>query len=268
MGPDVSVMDGFQFTVDHKEFKSMKKTYKVRTLMNTLIRYAQDAEEGSNEVAAEEKSEIDQLQGLIKKVAPLMQQIADLPTVMAKTEMEEESEEAPESDPLAQAAKDAEEEDKNKDDEEKEKEAKDCAAKDAEEKGTAKSPEVKKQDKEAGMDAKEIAAQVTKEVLAMLAGKSPVAAMDAKEIMVQVGQRDKLAKQLSNYVGTFDASEMTLEEVSLYGVKKLGLPIIAGQSQAVLAGYLKDRPLPKPLTGMDKKEGGSFIDRHLENKEK
>lgn len=227
----------------------MKKTNKIRSVLNTLIRYARDAEEGTNEMEAEEKSEIDQLQALIKKVAPLMQQIADLPTVMAKTEMEEEGTEAPEEDPLALAAKDSEEEEKKKKEEEEAKAAKDT-----------KNPAPEDGKEKTGMDAKEVQAAIAE----ALKGHG----MDAKDIMILVGKRDKLASQLSNFVGTFDASEMSLDDVAAYGVKKLGLPSIAGQDHAVLAGYLKDRQAPKAVVfGMDKKEGGSFIDSYLEHKE-
>ena len=268
MGPDVSVLDGLTFTVDNKEFKQMKKTYKVRTLMNTLIRYAKDAEEDGN-VEETEKGEIEQLKTLIGQISPLMQSLSELPTVMAKTEMEEEGEEGPDEDPLALAAKDAEEDEKKKEEEEKAK-----AAKDAEEKGTSKSGEVKKNDKETGMDAQEktiarIVGDTMRKLAPDLFKEDRKPAMDAKELFKEVAKRDKLATDLSWHVGTFDHSEMTHEEVAQYGVKKLGLSAPAGQEVNFLSGYLHNRPAPRPVaTGMDSKSGESFLDKQLaENSE-
>jgi hypothetical protein len=257
MGPDVSVLDGLIFTIDQKEFKSMKKTYKVRTLMNTLIRYAKDAEENPPEEATE-KGEIDQLKKLIGQISPLMQSLSELPTIMAKTEMEEEGEEGPEDDPLALAAKDAEEDEADK--KKKEDDAK--AAKDAEELAA------KEKDKDkTGMDSKETIAKIVGETMKKLAPQlfeKQKPAMDAKEIMVEVSKRNKLADTLSWHVGTFDHAEMTHEEVARYGVKKLGLNAPAGQEINFLSGYLHNRPAPKPVAmGMDSKTGESFLDKQL-----
>ena len=263
MGPDVSVMDSVQFTIDSKEFKPMKKTNKIRKVMNALIRYAHDAEEKATE--PEEKSEMAQLQDLLKKVTPLMQQISQLNSVMASPQLADEpdGDEGQGPDPLEVAAKDAEEE-KKKEDEAK-------AAKDAEEeklKGKEKDPEKKEgseKGKGSGMDAKEIEKIVDDAVKAALSRH----AMDEKDMLVKVGQRDRLAQDLSWHIGTFDHAEMTHQEVAEYGVKKLGIPAPKGHEAAVLAGYLIAKKAPKPAaTGMDKKEGASFIDKHLENKEK
>ena len=106
MGPDVSVMDGFRFVIDSAEMKFMKKTNQVRRVMNTLIRYGQDAEENP-EASEEEKGELETLKGLIGQAAPLMEQLAALPTIMAKTQLEDEpanDEEDPDNDALANAA--------------------------------------------------------------------------------------------------------------------------------------------------------------------
>ncbi len=62
-------------------------------------------------------------------------------------------------------------------------------------------------------------------------------------------QRDTLAAKLSNFVGAFDASEMTATEVAEYGVKKLGLKCTSGSEAAVLEGYLHNRPAPTDEVG-------------------
>ena len=146
MGPDVAVLDELQFTIDGKEFKTMKKIPKIRAAMNNLITYVQDADEKAEKSGtSEEKSEIAQLQELLKKVAPLIKQLAETHSVMTGPETEEGQEpKAGSADPLDKVAKDAEEE--------KEKEgkvAKDAKdAKDAEEaaKAAKDAEEAKKDD--------------------------------------------------------------------------------------------------------------------------
>lgn len=64
-----------------------------------------------------------------------------------------------------------------------------------------------------------------------------------KSIMREAARRDELANQLSNFVGTFDHSEMTRQEVAAYGVNKLGIKCDKGQEIAALAGYLHQRPV-------------------------
>lgn len=258
MGPDVSVLDGLNFTIDHKEFRAMKKTYKVRSIMNALIRYAKDAEE-TPPTEEKEKGEVEQLQGLIKKISPLMEQLSDLPTIMAKTEMEEETEEDPISDPLALAAKDAEDEAKKEEDAAK-------AAKDAEEAEAKKDDDEKKGE---GMDAKEIKRLIADGIAAAFGAQKPAPVMDAKEVMKEIAKASALASDLSKHVGTFDHSEMSLADVGKYGVDKLGIKNVPAGSEALfLSAYLLDRPVPKASTGFDKKEGElSFVDRHLAGKE-
>ncbi len=249
MGPDVAVLDEFQFTIDGKEFKIMKKVPKIRAAINKLITYAHDAEEKAN--TPEEKSEIAQLQDLLKKVAPLIKQLAETHSVMSGPETEEDP--ATGDDPLDEVARDAEEENKKEDE--------DKAAKDAEE-------DKKDDDKKgAGMDAKEIKKLVADAVAAALTVKPH--AIDAKELMVQVGQRDKLANQLSHFIGTFDASEMSLAEVETYGCAKLGLKPAKGQEGAFVAGYLANRPIPRPAAvghAMDAKDGKNWLAEYTDGK--
>lgn len=81
--------------------------------------------------------------------------------------------------------------------------------------------------------------------------------MDVKEIMREVAQRDALAGELSHFIGTFDAREMTLAEVGKYGADKLGISGSGNDTLAVKM-YLKDRQRPSTGTtfGMDSAAGG------------
>lgn len=253
MGPSVGVMDGFRFTIDSAEFRPMKKTNQIRRMMNSIIKYAQDAEENPD-LEEQEKGEIDTLKGLISQAAPLMDQLASLPTIMAKTQMEEEAaedEDDPDADLLKKAAE-AQDEDGD-DDKNKGKEGED----DDPEKN--KAPD--KKGDSAGMDAKEIRKLIVDTVKACLPKpQAPAHAMDAKEMMVQIGRRDVLAKQLTPFIGAFDAAEMTEAEVAKYGLGKLGITAAPGSELATIAGYLHNRQPAQPLTSsMDKKEGGSWL---------
>ena len=253
MGPEVAVMDGFRFTIDSAEFKPMKKTNQIRRVMNSLIKYAQDAEENPD-IEEQEKGEIDTLKGLISQAAPLMDQLAGLPTIMAKTQMEEEAaedEDDPDADLLKKAA---EAQDEDDDDGEKDKA------------GDNPDDGKKKDDKKgdsAGMDAKELKRLIVATVKECLPKpQAPAATMDAKEMMVQIGKRDVLAKQLTPFIGAFDASEMTVDEVAAYGLGKLGLPATKGAEIPTLTGFLHNRQPATPLStsSMDKKEGSSWLD--------
>jgi hypothetical protein len=258
MGPEVSVMDAkdsFTFTIDEKEFKIMKKVPLIRKAINQVLTYAMDAEEKAE--TPEQKSEIADLMALLKKAAPLIKQISEMSSVGAAPALNaEENGDAGASDPLEVASKDAEEETKK---EEALKASEEKAVKDAEE---AKRKEEDK--KGSGMDAKEVKALIADGIAQALGKQSH--GMDAKELLVQVGQRDKLASQLSNFIGTFDASEMTLPEVEAYGCTKLGMKAPKGQEGATIAGYLHGRTVPKAVTGhgMDSTDGKpNFVERHL-----
>jgi hypothetical protein len=253
MGPEVAVMDGFRFTIDSSEFKQMKKTNQIRKMMNRLIQFAQDAEENP-ELEEQEKGEIETLKTLVGQAAPLMDQLAALPTIMAKTQMEEEAaeDEDPDNDLLKKAAEDAYDEDE---DEGKKKEGED------EDEGDPDDDKNKKGG-ESGMDAKELKkeigglrAEIDKLKASIKPATSPT--MDAKELMVQISQRDILAKQLTPFIGTFDAAEMTLADVAKYGCEKLKLKAPAGTELAMLSGFLHNRQPAQPLKafGQDKKEG-------------
>lgn len=123
------------------------------------------------------------------------------------------------------------------DEEEKEKEGE--SGLDEEEK------EEKKDDKKEGMDA---------------------AAMDAKlesfkkSFLRESSEKDALAKKLSVHLGTFDASEKTLQEVAEYGVAKLGLSCPKGSERIALDGFLhnRDANAAKFVVDAAEKKGGKL----------
>lgn len=100
------------------------------------------------------------------------------------------------------------------------------------------------------------------------------AAMDAatieRNVIASIQKRDKLAKAISEHVGTFDASDKTLAEVVAYGCDKLGVTADAGQEYAALSGFLQAKPATLPaatVSGMDAKStpaAGNFVTRHLQ----
>ncbi len=247
MGPDVAVLDGFTFTIDSKEIHQMRKTNQLRIAMGKVIALGDKDPE---------------IKKLVQQLAPGLNALASLRSVMDAEELKAEEKEDKEDDDLAKAAKDAEE--KEKEDEEKKKKA---AEDEAEEKrkaddvkGGEKANREERKERE-GMDAKEVQRIVDAAVARALSSVSH--GMDAKEMMVQVGQRDKLAEQLSHFIGTFDASEMTHSEVASYGLSKLGIAAPKGAELATLTGYLHGRKPSKPVAAMDSKESPSFLQTYL-----
>lgn len=89
--------------------------------------------------------------------------------------------------------------------------------------------------------------------------KKESSAMDAapaptlRDFMAQIAARDKLARSLSEHVGTFDHSLMTEADVAAYGVQKLGITAPKGAEVATLAGFLAGAVAPRkqPVSGMD-----------------
>lgn len=89
-----------------------------------------------------------------------------------------------------------------------------------------------------------------------------------KDVIREVARRDQLVKRLSPVVGTFDAADMTTDEVAKYGVKKLGIAAPKGQEMAYLDGYLKgvaSAPKAKVLqgTGLDSADENSPISKYI-----
>lgn len=60
-----------------------------------------------------------------------------------------------------------------------------------------------------------------------------------KEIIKEFAKKEKLAKEVEDTLGTFDHSEMTLQEVAEYACDKLELGAEKGQEVSTLKGFLK-----------------------------
>lgn len=81
--------------------------------------------------------------------------------------------------------------------------------------------------------------------------KAKVASMDTAKLMRELSARDKLANRLSHFVGTFDASAMTLAGVAQYGVKRLGIKAPRGFEAVALDAWMQGRQLEKPVVAAD-----------------
>ena len=74
--------------------------------------------------------------------------------------------------------------------------------------------------------------------------KNRVASLEArgtKEFLADIATRDKLVRDVTPVVGTFDHAEMSAADVAKYALDKLEIKAEAGQEKAVLAGYLAGR---------------------------
>lgn len=91
-------------------------------------------------------------------------------------------------------------------------------------------------------------------------------APDTKTIMAEIKNRDALAKQVAEVVGTFDHSEMTEADVAKYALDKLEIKADAGMEKAVVTAFLKGKKsVPAGATfGMDAApKKGSLLDKTL-----
>lgn len=95
-----------------------------------------------------------------------------------------------------------------------------------------------------------------------------------KEIIKEFAKKEKLAKEVEDALGTFDHSEMTLQEVAEYACDKLELGAEKGQEVSALKGYLKAIEKQKVVVKM-KAEDSDFnvvedksFDDYLKNAKK
>ena len=149
----------------------------------------------------------------------------------------DEGEEAKKDDDKPTEAKDEEEpKDKASDEEEKKTEDK-CGTKDSEEEGEKKSEdeEEPKEEEKKAEDADDVIALLRKEIAELKEAQDEL----PKALREDMKAASDLAKSLSKYVGTFDSSDMTSDEVAKYGCEKLGIEIAKGYEKAALAGFFK-----------------------------
>lgn len=193
------------------------------------------------EIKQEENTMTLTLDEAVKELATLKAANAKLQTAMDAMEDEKKEKEA----------KDAEEE-------KKEKEAKDAEEKEKADK-EAKDAECDK-DKMKGMDAK---------IVAMDAQIETLKKNGIKALRTEISKTNQLAAQLQGFVGTFDHSEMTLDEVAAYGVDKLKIRCDKGNERIALDAWLQGRGEVKAGSGnviaLDAKPSKGFDD-YLSNK--
>jgi hypothetical protein len=159
-------------------------------------------------------------------------------------------------------AKDAEEEKTKKECEDAA--AKDKAAKDAEEKEKeekkaedkkAKDEDEEKKEEKESMDAAEL-----KRVSAELSSlKNSV----HKTVLSEISRRDALAAQLSQHIGTFDHADKTLDEVTEYGISKLGIACPKGHEETALNAYFAGKKASPVGFALDSRKKSGEIDAYI-----
>lgn len=96
---------------------------------------------------------------------------------------------------------------------------------------------------------------LTKEVAA-LKKRPAVQAMDTGALLKEVGARDALASRVSNFVGTFDHSMMTVDGVCKYALDKIGIKAPKGQERIALDSWLHGRkPAHQEIITQDTSSG-------------
>jgi len=91
-------------------------------------------------------------------------------------------------------------------------------------------------------------------------------AMDSKtlkHVMTQISARDSLAKRLSSHIGTFDHATKTMDEVAVYGAKKLGLRCADDVARHVVEGYLFGAKQQSVIVAQDNRIASTSIDSYL-----
>ena len=123
------------------------------------------------------------------------------------------------------------------------------------------------------MDMKDNEMKIKDEEMRMKTGemKKPGSGMDAKVLYRQFAKEakesDSLAKRLSYHIGTFDHAEMTVDEVAVYGLKKLNIKSPKGQELSTVEGFLvgaKTAATVRSNIGMDTNVKSSQIDAYLQ----
>ncbi len=89
-----------------------------------------------------------------------------------------------------------------------------------------------------------------------------------KTLLVTVGKRDALALKLSDHVGVFDHSEMTLEDVAAYGIDKLEIECDEGQALSTLNGFLAGSKKTASVAVLDSAESMDSLDAYIKREDK
>ena len=186
---------------------------------------------------------------------------------MAKDAAEEETKKKEAED---KAARDAEEEKKADEekaakdriegckgiDEEEEKKEKKAEVKKAKDEDEEKKEEEEKEKKE-GMDAAELK-RVSNQLKSVTSELDSFKKSAHKSLLNEISRRDALASQLSQHIGTFDHADKTLDEVTRYGIDKLGLSCPTGHEETALNAFFaakKQSALGYALDARPKRSG-------------
>lgn len=99
-------------------------------------------------------------------------------------------------------------------------------------------------DRQAAIDA--AVEKATKPLKDQLAAAKPT--LDALDAANAATEKAALIERLKPHVGSFDAKDMTVDQVVTYGLDKLGVTgVQGGQERAVLDGWLRAKPVPAPV---------------------
>lgn len=218
-GPDVAVLDEYQFIYDSVEITSMKD--------NEEKKETKDAEEPSL------KSLDAAIKAMDAKYSKGMDAIASSVAKLAKDEEEKKKE--------TEDEEETEEEKKKREEREKaEKEKKETTDEEEKEKKEAKDAEVCANK---GMDS-----AVRKHLPTL---RTQI--MDS--IRTEFAQKDELVRKLIPHVGVFDHAVMSVDDVAVYALDKLKLSAKKGHEVSVLDGYLLGKKVSSPVNNsvMDSK---------------
>lgn len=187
---------------------------------------------------------------------------------------QDEAEEKEKKEAEDRAAKDAEEEaEKKAEDEsaegEMKKEEKEIKGEDeskddeAEKKSAEDAAEIKslKSELKTLKSAMDTLGKSTKDALAKVAQEK----VTHKSLLSEVSRRNELASKLSQHFGTFDHADMTLDEVTAYGIRKLGIACPTGHEETALNVFFAANKPSKHGFSLDSapKARSSEIDAYL-----
>ena len=262
MGPDVAVLDHLKFTFDARDIQMA------------------ETKEASGETKEPEMS-LDEVMGWMKENGPKFQKMQDM--IEKHFGKGEDMKEMPETEPKTQAisAGDEEAKEKTKDadepkkDEEKKGEDEDEKKSDEKKEAGDEDEEKKAKDKEEAEEKKTASdAKIRKSMDSAIAQigslQSEVHALKkggVKAFMREISRRTDLANRVSAFIGAFDHSEMTVDEVAAYGVKKLGLKAPAGQEMTALDAFFFNRTPQSEEVGfaLDHQQGASTSGADVED---
>lgn len=226
MGPGVAVLDHMSFALDAKELSMIlpagkttrRALYAKRLGLNDtdaarlLTGAAMDEAVDDKPVEGAEGVTLAELAAQIKSLTPAIGQIAEIQAAIAKM-----APAAAVTDPNMEPVLDAK------------------GAPVMDEAGKPKMQPKKAEG--AAMDS----ADVTRRLTEAEATVADFKKTGIKSLMGEIAKRDALANRVSEFVGVFDHSEMTLQEVAAYSADKLGLKPTAGTEVVAVESYLHGR---------------------------